>query len=160
MCLFNRRVAAPAAASYAPERGEPHDEWWALGERTQKSAEILASILADHVVPELAALDSLETQRAVIDGPRHKIRVLSPGWKTRYSNRNPVLRTRVTSGWIGACHSPYPCAVIGPTSNASPSPITCALAPEPSGSAATPRLVQIGRLGLVCRRAAIREGRK
>jgi hypothetical protein len=78
--MFNWRLAPPAAVSYALDRGQPWSEWWALGDRTAESAELLASVLADEVVPELTALESLEAQCAVITEPFKKISVGPFGW--------------------------------------------------------------------------------
>jgi hypothetical protein len=94
-CLFNWRVAAPAAASYAPERGQPWGEWWALGERTAKSAEILPSVLADDVVPELVALEALDAQLAMIAEPLGKISVHSPDWEPVFALLGRAPRAQV-----------------------------------------------------------------
>jgi hypothetical protein len=69
MALFFWRVPAPEEASFAPERGQPFGEWWALGgERTAHSAEVLARTLAEETVPRLERLHGLEAQCAAVDG--------------------------------------------------------------------------------------------
>jgi hypothetical protein len=69
MALFFWRVPAPEGASFAPERGQPFSEWWALGGgRTAHSAEVLAETLAEQTVPRLERLQGLDAQCAAVDG--------------------------------------------------------------------------------------------
>ena len=67
MALFRWRVVAPTEVSYAPGAGQPWGDWWALGERTANSSQILSRILADDVIARLMRLESLEAQCAVAD---------------------------------------------------------------------------------------------
>lgn len=67
MAMLHWRIDATPDASYAPERGEPWSSWWALGERTPRTAQALAQTLATAAVPRLLSLRNPETQYAAIE---------------------------------------------------------------------------------------------
>jgi hypothetical protein len=93
--MFYWRLVPPEVASYAPERGQPWSEWWMLGDRTSQSAELLASMLADEVIPELTALESLDAQCAVIADSTGKIHVGPLSWGPVFVRLGRVPRAEV-----------------------------------------------------------------